>query len=186
MRVRAPDGRCFPVQKEAHRALLAGAFRMKVHQDDSFADFRHVSVRNGEGVVSVVVMCKTTQKVHNADIAVLGRKDRDAAARTLRGVVHRAQNALLRFQIRLQFGPDPCMVAQRDDVRPGTEDLLRLLRGDADDICILAVDDGKRNVICFLEVLQMVFKKLHPGYAADIPDCKNVDQHNGPPQSNVY
>ena len=89
MRMRAPDSACLPVQQVTHRAFFTGALSVKVHQDDFFADFCHVSVCNGEGIVGVVVKGKTAQEIQNTDVSVLCREYRNASSRTLRSVIYR-------------------------------------------------------------------------------------------------
>ena len=103
--------------------------------------------------------------------------DCDPSARTLRAIVAGAQNPGALIQIRAKFRPGPCVVSQSDDISTGTENKIGLLRGDPDNVGVLSVDNGKRDVTISDELFQAVGEKTHPRLAADVTHSQYFNFH---------
>ena len=101
----------------------------------------------------------------------------DAAPGALGAEVRRAEDARALVQIGLQLGARPGVVAEGDDVGPGTEDEIRLLRRDADDVGVLPVDHGEGDVMFRFIVLEPLLQAVESGLAAHIADRQNPDAH---------
>ena len=63
-------------------------------------------------------------------------------------------------------------------VGPGAQNGICLTRRDADHIGVFAVYHGKGDFALFLQLFQILLKKLQPGIPADITDRKYVDLHD--------
>jgi hypothetical protein len=88
------------------------------------------------------------EEVHDADGDPVARlQDRPAAAGELAAGVRRPDDAIARRQVRADSVATEGVVAERDRVRPGGEDPLRELAGDAGAVGdVLAVDDAEVDV----------------------------------------
>ena len=69
------------------------------------------------------------------------------------------------------------MVAEGDHVGPGAEDEIGLLRRDADDVGILAVDHREGDVIFLLKGLEPLFQTVQPRLPAHVPDRQYFHNH---------
>ena len=103
--------------------------------------------------------------------------DVDAAPRALGAEIRRAQDARALIQIGLQLRAGPGVIAERDHVGPGAEDEIGLLRRDADDIGVFAVDHRKGNVILLFEGLEPLFQTVQPRLPAHVPDRQYFHNH---------
>ena len=72
------------------------------------------------------------------------------------------------------------MVAERDDVGPGGEDCVGLLRRHADDVGVFAVDDGEINVFLLLKRAQSLSQERQAGRAHNVAHGQNAQDHNSP------
>ncbi len=159
----------FPVEQEAHGALFARGLGVQIDKDYLLAYLLHVSVGNNEGIIRVRIEREASHEVDDAHrrssfINVY------AAAGALRREVRRAQDALFLLEIRLQLIARPRVVAERDDVGPGGEDRVGLLRRHADDVGVFAVDDDKNQAQA--PCADGAFS-LQPRLAHNVADGKN-------------
>ena len=178
MGVGAPNGACPALQKIAHRQLFAGGLGVKVHEHEL-----HVLVvgenvvHHDEGVVGVGVQREAAQRVHDAELPEGRFVHAEALAGTLGGVICRAQAAGGAGEIILQLRARPGVVAQRDHVRPGGEDLLALRGRHADDVGVLPVDHGKIDAVLLLHGAQRPAEVFQPRLAADVAHREHSDCH---------
>ena len=177
MRVRSPNGARLSVEQEAHCTLFARALGVEIDEDDLLAYLLHVSVGNNEGVIRVRIERKMSHKVHNAHVAKARFINVYAASWALRRTVCRAQDLAPLVKIRTQLGARPCVVAERDDVRPGVQYGVRLARSYADNVCVFAVYDDKIKLKLLAQTAQIFSKIIQPRLSAHVADGKNFYTH---------
>ena len=180
MRVRAPDGRHAPVEVKAHGALFARGLGVHVDEDDLRLRLVEDVVHDEEGIIRVCVEREPPHEVDDADRPAAHGVFAPAAARALRREVRRTQDALFLLEIRLQLVARPRVVAERDDVGPGGEDGVGLLRRHADDVGVLAVDDGEINVFLLLKRAQALSQKRQAGRTHNVAHGQNTQDHADP------
>ena len=73
--------------------------------------------------------------------------------------------------------PVPGVVAKRDDVRTRIQNVLRLLRGDADAGGVLTVNNTKIDAVQLLERAQVLFEAPKSARTRHITDCHYTKVH---------
>ena len=87
---------------------------------------------------------------------------------------------LFLLEIRLQLIAHPRVVAERDDVRAGSKDRIRLLGRDADDVGVFTVDDREIDVLPLLEGAQVLAQKCKAGRTHNVAHGQNTQDHADP------
>ena len=131
-----------------------------VDEDDLRLKLVENVIGHEKGIVRIRVERELAHEIHHRHgHAGPGGKLPPAAAGALRREIRRAQNALMAVQIRLQLIADPCMVSERDHVRPGGENVIRLARRDADNVGILPIDHAEIDAPLGFERLEPLLQK---------------------------
>ena len=71
------------------------------------------------------------------------------------------------------------VVAERDDVRARGEDVLRVIRRQADHRGVFAVDDRELDALALLEAPQAAAQVLHAARAHHVAHREDVIDHSG-------
>ena len=150
---------------------------MHIDEDDLRLRLLENIVHDEKRIIRVRIEREASHEIDHADRPAAHGILAPAAPRALRREVCRAQNALFLLEIRLQLVARPRVVAERDDVRTGGEDRIRLLGRDADDVGVFAVDDREINVFLLLEGTQVLAQKCKAGRAHNVAHGQNTQDH---------
>jgi len=175
VRVRADDPRHPPVEVPAQADLLAR--RLGVHVDE------HVVDRALEPVEHRVDLderrapgaeVEVARQVDDAEAHPVALDDRVAVAGLRAQVVGRAQDPGLVVEVRVDLLAVIGMVAQRDDVDSGAEQLAGDLRRDPEAAGdVLAVDDDERGRVALAQPGEQREQRPAPEAADEIADEEN-------------
>jgi len=169
--VRPEDRRHAAVEVPAHRHLLAGQLGVEVDDERVGGAGERVEqlVDRGERVAVHPHVHLAAQADHGDPHA--GRlDDRVAPAGVARGEVRRAHDPAFRVQVRIDVPVAVGVVAERDHVGPGVEDLARRLGGDPDPSGhVLAVDDDEVGQPLCAELGHRPRQCLSTRLADDVP-----------------
>ena len=150
---------------------------MEIDKNYLFPYLLHVSVGNDKRIVGVGVKREMSHKAHDTDIAERCFINIDTSARTLRRTVGGAQNFASLLEIGTQLGARPGVVAEGDNIRSGVENHIRLLRRNADNICVFAVDHDKVQLHFLAYPAQVFIQIIKARLAANIANCQNFYAH---------
>ena len=133
MGVGAPHRADAPIQIVGQSQLLAGGLGVEIHQRKGglLLFLPQQLVRRQEGVVGVVVQIAPADEIHHGDADGSAVIDAVAPAGSPGGIVGGAQDIGAVLQIVRDLHLAPRMVAQRDDVGAGIEEILGGLGAEA-------------------------------------------------------
>jgi len=156
VRVRPDHGAHAAVEEPAEPDLLA--CRLGVHVDEHVVD---VAVEVGEHRLDLDergapgAQVQVARQVDHPEAYALVLHDAPSAAGLGAQVVGRAHDALLLVEVVVDLPPVVGVVAQRDRVDAGAEQLVGDLRGDAEAAGhVLAVDDDERRAVALAQPRQ--------------------------------
>jgi Glycosyltransferase family 87 len=165
------------VQPPRQGDLLAGRLGVEVHHDDP-----GLPSRLGDEVVDDLEEAdrrpeeeRAEQVDHGHARTVLGGHDDQAAAGRVRGEIGGSHHPVRLVQVRDQFLPAPCVVAQRDRVGAGAEDPLGQLGREARTVGgVLRIDDAEVRFELVPKSAQPVLERPCTRGAEDVGDEENL------------
>ena len=175
MGVGPPEGLGHPVQMPGQGALFAGGLGVEVHQD-------HVGLRalqnppgGGKGVVGVAVQLTPADEVEHPDPQPPGPLvHAPAAAGHGRGKIGGAEDVGIFVQVTGDLEPVPGVIAQRDHIGPGGEDVVGLPGEDAHPGGVFPVDHGKVDVVLPPELPQAAGEQVQTGLPHHVAHRQNT------------
>jgi hypothetical protein len=179
--VRADDGGHAAVEQSRERDLLARRLCVDVDDDHGCPRPRPVDESLGElERMRRRVHEQRSLEVDHRDLRSVARVDEgNSAPRRARGEVRGTHDAVARLEVGSDVVSAPGVVAERDRVRAGRQQLVRELRRDPDAVGdVLAVDDADVDVELVAKRGQTLLERAPSGRADDIGD--EEDPHTRP------
>ena len=172
MRVGADDGRHAPVEVPAEADLLAG--RLGMHVDEDVVGQAPEALEHGVDLDerrAARVQVEVAGEVHDAEADAVALDDRLAVAGLGGEVVGRAQDPRLVVEVAVDLLALVGVVAERDDVDAGGEQLVGDLRRDPDAAGdVLAVDDDERRRVALAQRGEQAEERPSPEPADEVSD----------------
>ena len=176
MRVRAPDGAHAPVEHTRHRLLLRGRLGVDLHADQPRLQAWQDALDEQKRVVRREIHPAAADQSDHRDIPEGRLKHAPAPTGLLRRLIGRTQQLRRAGDVGHDLAAIKGVVAQRDDVRPGGKNRLGLLRRDADERGVLAVDDAEIDLALPQQLRQTIGEYQQ---AAKIPLLIGTDEEGG-------
>ena len=180
MGVRAPEGAHAPVKIVRQRELFARGLGVEIDEREGRLLLRFQKlVRRGERIRGVEAQVAAADEVHHRDARRAAVVDRIAASRHAAAEVRGAQDigAVVEVIADLHFAEG--VVAERDDVRARGEDVVRVIRRQADHRGVFAVDNREMDALALLEAPQAAAQVLHAARAHHVAHREDVIDHSG-------
>ena len=175
MRVRAHDAAHPPVEEVGHRLLLAGGLRVHVEDDRVRATLERAGgdlVVHGTERAIDLGHEHAPHGVHHQHVhAVLRLEQARAFARRALGIVERAQQLGTALDVDEGILLVERVVAERDDIGAGIDQLVEDLLGDAKAAGrVLAIDDEEIELVAGAQLGDRVVGSLAARLADDISE----------------
>ncbi len=188
MRVRAADGAHFPVEETAYRDLLARRLAVHVHKNDGRlrAQPFELGLHREEGIFERRIHEGAALHVDDGDLRFRRLENDGAAARSVRRIVDRPQQARLSVDKWDDLLLVPNMIAAGDDRDAAAEQIDRNFRRDAAPVRrVLAVGDHEIDAAHFLEPRHEVDDRAPSRFTHNVAEKKELEHRRPIPVRSV-
>ena len=150
---------------------------MDLHQDQGRIDLFQDLIHQQEGIVRGIVHAAAANEIHHRHVPGSGLVDAPAYAGGLRRQIGGPQDPAGIIQIVHDFPPGKAVVAQGDHIRPGIQNILRLVGRDAYRAGILSVHHRKIRLGLADQLSQTPAYPLHPRLTDHVPHSQHLKIH---------